>query len=399
MFKRPIKQKLKQTKATEWVNNIISRGINSGASDIHIDPYRNEFIVRFRVDGILHKIDSQLIDFFPRVISCLKVMANLDITEHRIPQDGHILFSSGGTLESIDLRVSVFPLVINEAIVIRILGGKNIFFTDFEKLGVHADDAEKLKDVLQRSSGMILSTGPGGTGKTTTLYTILHSLRSQQKNIVTLEDPVEYYVEGLRQSQVRPEIGFDFVDGLKSILRQNPDVIMIGEIRDDKTAEASIRASLLGSLFLSTMHTSNSVGTIVRLLEFDLPPSFIASSLSLIIAQRLVRVICPYCIAEDKPSAKVLELSKVPKDKQTRFFKGMGCGHCEGSGYSGRKGIFEFMFINKNIQQLVISGAPFTDIEEAAKLNGMHTLREEAIRQAGVGATTLEEVIRVTPND
>ncbi len=399
MFKRPVKEKLKQTQATVWVKDMISKGISAGASDIHIDPYKNEFIVRFRIDGILHKVDSQPIDFYPKVISCLKVMANLDITERRRPQDGHILFSSGGTFESIDLRVSIFPLVINEAAVIRILGGKNLFFKDFEELGMHPSDAERLKDILQRSSGMILSTGPAGSGKTTTLYTILRKLRSLQKNIITLEDPVEYYVEGLRQSQIRPEIGFDFVDGLKSILRQNPDVIMIGEIRDDKTAEASIRASLLGSLFLSTMHTSNSVGTIMRLLEFNLPPSFIASSLSLVIAQRLVRVICPYCIAEDKPSAKVLELSKVPKDKKIRFFKGMGCGHCEGSGYSGRKGIFELMFINKNIQQLIISGAPFAEIEEAAKLNGMHTLREEAIRQAEKGVTTLEEVIRVAPID
>ena len=392
-----IKQKLKETQATTWVNDIISRGISLGASDIHIDPYREEFVVRFRVDGMLHKIDSQPISFFPRVISCLKIMSNLDITEHRRPQDGHILFDSGGAIESIDLRVSVFPLVISEAIVIRILGGKHLFFQDFDKLGVHGYDAEKLKDVLQRSSGMVLSTGPGGSGKTTTLYTILHGLRSQDKNIITLEDPVEYYLKGLRQSQVRPEVGFDFIDGLKAILRQNPDVIMIGEIRDDKTAEASIRASMLGSLFLSTMHTTNSVGTIVRLLEFNLPRSFIASSLSLIIAQRLVRVICPYCIEEDKPSDKIFELSNISKNK-TKFFKGKGCTHCDGSGYFGRKGIFEFMFINKEIQQLIINGAPFTEIEHAAILNGMHTLREEAIRQAENGVTTLEEVIRVTPN-
>jgi type II secretory ATPase GspE/PulE/Tfp pilus assembly ATPase PilB-like protein len=399
MFKTSlIKQKLKETQATAWVNDIISRGISAGASDIHIDPYREEFVVRFRVDGMLHKVDSQIISFFPRVISCLKIMANLDITEHRRPQDGHILFNSKGTFEDdIDLRVSVFPLVINEAIVIRILGGKNLFFQDFEKLGVYSCDAERLKDILQRSSGMVLSTGPGGTGKTTTLYTILHGLRSQKKNIITLEDPVEYYIEGLRQSQIRPEIGFDFIDGLKAILRQNPDVIMIGEIRDDKTAEASIRASLMGSLFLSTMHTTNSVGTIVRLLEFNLPRSFIASSLSLIIAQRLVRIICPYCIEEDKPSVKTFELSKASKNK--KFFKGKGCTHCDGDGYFGRKGIFEFMFINKNIQQLIINSAPFTEIEEAAKLNGMHTLREEAVRQAEKGVTTLEEVIRVTPND
>jgi type II secretory ATPase GspE/PulE/Tfp pilus assembly ATPase PilB-like protein len=380
MFKTSsVKKKLQETQATAWVNDIISRGISLGASDIHIDPYREEFVVRFRVDGMLHKVDSQPISFFQRVIS------------HRRPQDGHILFDSGGTLESIDLRVSVFPLVISEAVVIRILGGKHLFFKDFEKLGVHDCDAERLKDVLQRSSGMVLSTGPGGSGKTTTLYTILHSLRSQEKNIITLEDPVEYYLKGLRQSQVRPEIGFDFIDGLKAILRQNPDVIMIGEIRDDKTAEASIRASMLGSLFLSTMHTTNSVGTIVRLLEFNLPRSFIASSLSLIIAQRLVRVICPYCIEEDKPSNKIFELSKVSKNK-AKFF------HCDGSGYFGRKGIFEFMFVNKDIRQLIINAAPFTEIENAAKLNGMHTLREEAIRQAKEGVTTLEEVIRVTPN-
>ena len=402
MFKEKIKKiSYKEDEPSKWVNDIIIKAINAGASDIHIDPYKDLFLVRFRIDGILRKIDSRPQSFLLQVVSCIKVMAQLNITERRRPQDGHILFlpKSLSLSHPIDLRVSIFPLVIGEAVVIRILGHRGLLFEDFKKLGMASDDVVKLREILQKPSGMILVTGPGGTGKTTTLYTILNSLRSQQRNIVTLEDPVEFHMDGVRQSQICPEIGFDFLDGLKSILRQDPDVVMIGEIRDDKTAEVSIRAALMGSLFLSTIHTTNSVGTIVRFLEFNLPRSLIASSLSLIIAQRLVRLICPYCKAEIKPLEKMIKLSGLSKTNQLKFFEGKGCSQCQNTGYSGRIGIFELMFINKELQRLIIEGAPFIEIEKQAKLNGMHTLREEAMKKALQGITTLEEVYRVTPND
>lgn len=386
---------------SEWVDRIINRGVEMGASDIHFDFSRNELVVRFRIDGGLHQIDSRLLTDAETVIARLKVMAQLNPAEHRLPQDGHILFQSGNLpiSDAIDLRLSIFPTVLGEVAVIRVLNRKEFLFESLEELGMESDIAERLRNILQQPSGMILVTGPGGSGKTATLYTILNFLKSQkqEQNIVTLEDPVELFLPGVRQSHIHIEAGFTFASGLRSILRQDPNVIMVGEIRDDETAEISIRAALMGALFFSTLHTINSIGAIIRFLELGLPPSLIAASLLAIVARRLIRNTCPSCKVKANPSRKLIEISGISKEDELKLYEGKGCNFCYGSGYSGRTGIFEVMFIDKEIQKLVIERAPFTEVERQAKINGMHTLREAAIKKALEGITTLEEAFRVTP--
>lgn len=391
---------LRETLPDEWVENIISQAIASGASDIHIDPLQDEFVLRFRVEGILHTIEKMPLNYLGRVTRCLKVKAQLDVTEERRPQDGHIFLRPKGSLnpEPIDLRLSIFPTVFGEAVVMRIMNRKDLLFENFGKLGLSPGVADNLRDILQRPSGMILVTGPGGSGKTTTLYTILNYFRSQkpQRNIITLEDPVELYLSGIRQSQIHPEIGFTFSKGLRSILRQDPDVVMIGEIRDQETAEIAVRASLMGALLFSTMHTINSVGAIVRFFEFKLPRSLVASGLLAIIAQRLVKTICPHCKEKGKPTEKIIKISGISKSDEMKLFKGKGCKFCNNSGYLGRIGIFEVMFIDEKIRHLILEGASFVKIENQAKNNGMEALQEVAIKKALEGIITLEEALRVT---
>jgi type IV pilus assembly protein PilB len=383
----------------DWVDSIIVQGAGKGASDIHFDPLKDKVLVRFRIDGILQTIETVATSFMEMIIARLKAMAQIDTIEKRKPQDGHILFQSNQNIEPIDLRLSIFPTALGEAAVLRILNRKEFLFEDFEKLGMSADVAEKLRDVVQRPSGMVLVTGPGGSGKTSTLYTLLNFLNSakQEHNIITLEDPIELLLPGIRQSQIRPEIGFTFAEGLRSILRQDPDVMMIGEIRDDETAEISVRAALMGALFLSTMHTINSVGALVRFSELGLSRSLIASSLLAVIAQRLVRTNCPNCREEIIPDKKLIEASGVNIDSGAKFFRSMGCDTCKNLGYSGRTAIFEVMFIDKDIQQMIMAGASFTEIEAQARKSGMKTLREIAMQKAAEGITTIEEAIRVTP--
>jgi type IV pilus assembly protein PilB len=393
------KEKNYSTSIPDWVDGIIVQGVNKGASDIHFDPLRDKVLVRFRIDGILQTIETVATSFMEMIIARLKAMAQVDTIEKRKPQDGHILFQSDQNVEPIDLRLSIFPTALGEAAVLRILNRKEFLFEDFEKLGMSADVAGKLRDVVQRPSGMVLVTGPGGSGKTSTLYTLLNFLNSakQEHNIITLEDPIELLLPGIRQSQIRPEIGFTFAEGLRSILRQDPDVMMIGEIRDDETAEISVRAALMGALFLSTMHTINSVGAIVRFSELGLSRSLIASSLLAVIAQRLVRTNCLNCKEEIIPDKKLIAASGVSIDSGTKFFRSKGCDACKNLGYSGRTAIFEVMFIDKDIQQMIMSGASFTEIEAQAKKSGMKTLREVAMQKAAEGITTIEEAIRVTP--
>jgi len=383
----------------DWVDSIIVQGVSKGASDIHFDPLKDKVLVRFRIDGILQTIEAVATSFMEMIIARLKAMAQIDTIEKRKPQDGHILFQLESSGDPIDLRLSIFPTALCEAAVIRILNRKDFLFENLEKLGMEAGIAEKLRGVIQRPSGMVLATGPGGSGKTSTLYTLLNLLNSakQEHNIITLEDPIELLLSGIRQSQIRPEIGYTFAAGLRSILRQDPDVMMIGEIRDDETAEISVRAALMGALFLSTMHTINSVGAIVRFSELGLSRSLIASSLLAVIAQRLVRTICPNCKEEMIPDKKIIAASGVNIDSGAKFFIGKGCDVCKNLGYSGRTAIFEVMFVDRDIQEMIITGTSFTEIEAQAKKSGMKTLREVAIQKAIEGVTTLEEAIRVTP--
>ncbi|MCX6758563.1 MAG: ATPase, T2SS/T4P/T4SS family, partial [Candidatus Nealsonbacteria bacterium] len=272
-----------------------------------------------------------------------------------------------------------------------------LIFDKLDKLGIEPYDLEKLQFVLRQSEGMVLVTGPGGSGKTTTLYTILNALASSQRNIVTLEDPVELRLNGVRQSQIHPELGFDFSQGLRSILRQDANVVMVGEIRDDETAEISIRAALTGILFLASIHTTNSVGAIIRFIELGIPPSMVAAALRVVITQRLIRNVCPNCREKIVPSDKIVQFCRIPKDYQSKFVQVKGCSECDGTGYKGRTGIFEVMFVNEDLQRMIIEGAAFTDLELQAKRNGMRTLKDVAISLALNGATSLDEVIRMTP--
>ena len=389
-----------EIKPLDIVNEIIPKAFNMNASDIHIEPLEQIARISFRIDGILYEIQTFPMAYLEAVISSLKVMAELDLTEHRKPQDGHILFRIPMAIksQSIDLRLSIFPTVLGEAAVMRILNRKDMLFEQLENLGIDSANTEKLKGILSQHSGMVLATGPGGSGKTTTLYSMLNHLafeKSMRRNIVTLEDPVELRIENVRQSQIHQEIGFDFVTGLRSILRQDADVIMIGEIRDDETGRMALRAALTGALFFSTLHTTNSVGAIVRFAELGMPRSLIASAIRVIIAQRLLRTICPDCKVETNPSKLLKDLCGVPKDAQLRFFQGQGCDHCAGTGYLGRTGIFEILFVDSAIQNLIIEGAPFMEIEARARQNGMKTLRESGLAKVEEQITTHEEILRM----
>lgn len=383
----------------DWLQVTITKAVSMGASDIHIEPEQYRFSVRFRIDGLLRVVDQLHLTYLSQVISCLKVMSGLNIAETRRPQDGHIVFrpQTLAPTEAVDIRLSIFPTVYGEAAVLRIQNRKDLIFEKLDRLGIEPYDLEKLQFVLRQSEGMVLVTGPGGSGKTTTLYTILNSLTSSQRNIITLEDPVELRLNGVRQSQIHPELGFDFAQGLRSILRQDANVVMVGEIRDDETAETSIRAALTGILFFATIHTTNSVGAIIRFIELGIPRSLVASALRVVITQRLIRNICPHCKTKAEPSPKVFEFCRIPKDYQSKFFQGKGCDNCEGTGYHGRTGIFEIMFINDEIQRMIIDGTPFTEIELQARRNGMRTLKDVAISLALNGVTSLDEVIRMTP--
>jgi type IV pilus assembly protein PilB len=383
----------------EWLDKAINNAIITGASDIHIEPGQDKLLVRFRRDGILQPYDSLGMEYFNYIVTSLKVMAGLDIADTRKPQDGHILFYVKNPMfqEPVNLRLSVFPTIFGEATVLRILERKELIFEKYENLGLEPPDAEKLRSIFQHSVGMVLVTGPGGSGKTTTLYTILNSLQSLQRSITTLEDPVELSLKGVRQAQIRPEVGFNFASGLRSVLRQDPNVVMVGEIRDDETAEISIRASLMGILFLSTLHTTNSIGAIIRFLELGIPRSLLVSALQVIIAQRLVRIICPSCREKANPPKEFIELAKISKGDEVRFFQGKGCDACFGTGYLHRTGIFEILYTNKQIQRLIMEGANLGEIEAEAKKNGMKTLQEVAVAKALAGITTLEEAIRIAP--
>jgi len=384
---------------SDWLQLNVTAAIKAKASDIHIEPTASTVLVRARIDGTLRVLDELDTAYLNPVISSLKVMSGLNITETRRPQDGHILFSivSEAGPVSIDMRLSIFPTVFGEAAVLRIQNRKDLVFDNLENLGIDAADLEKLKFVLQQSEGMILVTGPGGSGKTTTLYSILNSIRSSQRNIITLEDPVELQLPGVRQSQIHPEFDYDFSHGLRSILRQDANVVMVGEIRDNVTAEISIRAALTGILFFSTIHTTNSIGAIIRFIELGIPRSLVASALRVVLAQRLVRSICPNCKTPAAPSEKIVEFCRIPRDYVSSFYKGTGCDRCFGTGYQGRRGICESLFVTEDIQRMIIEGAPFSEIENETKRNGMKTLRDVAISLALKGEISLDEVIRMTP--
>lgn len=377
------------------LNALFLQAVKERASDIHIEPYEKELDVRIRIDGILHNILTPPKIIQDALISRIKIMANLDIAEKRLPQDGRIRLLIGG--RDIDIRVSIVPTMFGERAVLRLLDRKQGLIGLWE-VGLNKNDEKLIENLLQRTSGILLVTGPTGSGKTTTLYAMLNRIHTEEKNIITIEDPVEYQLKGIGQIHINPKIGLTFASGLRSILRQDPDVIMVGEIRDFETAEIAIQASLTGHLVLSTLHTNDAPSAITRLIDMGVEPFLIASSLTGVIAQRLVRVICPDCKESYKPSEG--ELSYIsPQPSALSLYRGKGCEKCKGRGYLGRTGIFELLYVDREIRRMITEKADSQAIKDLAVSNGMRTLYMDGLNKAVKGYTTLEEVMRVTQKD
>lgn len=378
----------------KFLNTIIENAMLYNASDIHIEPDEKEMRVRFRVDGVLREIMRTDVNMLSPVISRIKIVANLNIAENRVPQDGRINFKS--KQKNIDIRVSTIPTILGEKIVMRLLDKSN-FSMELQKIGLENYDLIKLTRMISNPYGIILVSGPTGSGKTSTLYSMLNVLNDVSKNIITIEDPVEYNLKGVNQMQVNTKIEFDFASGLRSILRQDPDIILVGEIRDNETAEISVRSALTGHMVLSTIHTNSSVGTVTRLLDMGIKPFLISSTLAGVVAQRLVRKICPNCGEEylsDEREARLLGL-----DKPVKLKRGKGCSLCNETGYKGRIGIFEILEIDRDIKDLIDRNSTEGEIERLAIEKGMSTLRQSCISKVLNGTTTITEMLRATYGD
>ena len=382
------------------VNAVLADAAKRGASDIHIEPYEKIFRIRFRVDGVLHEIMTPPPKLKNALISRLKVMSNLDIAERRLTQDGRIKLKMGGGQE-LDIRVSVLPTLFGEKIVMRLLDKSNLQL-DMAKLGFDPQALKDFKDAIYKPYGMILITGPTGSGKSTTLYSALSELNKPDVNVSTAEDPVEYNLMGINQVQVRDDIGLNFAACLRSFLRQDPDIIMVGEMRDLETAQIGVKAALTGHLVLSTLHTNDAPSTIDRLINMGLEPFLLTSSTNLIVAQRLVRKICLSCKAPVEVSAEALiNIGVDPAEVGAGFptFRGKGCSACGQTGYRGRIALYEVMVIHEALKELILRGASAADLKREAVKMGMSTLRMSAIKKVREGLTTIEETVRVTDSD
>ncbi|MDD2941403.1 MAG: type II secretion system ATPase GspE [bacterium] len=381
-----------------YVNTLIFRAASESASDIHIEPYENVLKVRFRVDGILREVDTEDRTHQAAILSRVKVMANLNIAEKRLPQDGRIGLRIAG--QDLDIRVSTVPTRYGERIVMRLLD-KSKGILDLTSIGLHRENRLTIERLIKKSHGIILVTGPTGSGKTTTLYTCLASINSEDKNILTVEDPVEYELPGIGQMQVNPKIDFTFASGLRSILRQDPDVIMVGEIRDLDTVEIAIQASLTGHLVFSTLHTNDAPGAITRLLDMGVEPFLISSSLLVVIAQRLVRTLCPECKVRTVPTTEQLREIGLGDDASAKFkfytASENGCSLCQRSGYKGRTSIHEILLIDDNVRSAIMQRADASHIRSRAQ--GMLSLRQDGAIKVTNGITSISEIIRVTQED
>ncbi|RLD14649.1 MAG: type II secretion system protein GspE [Caldiserica bacterium] len=373
------------------MNQIITEAIISRASDIHIEPQKRSVRVRYRIDGVLNDAMSLPKNIQPGLVSRVKIMANLDIAERRRPQDGRINIKFRG--REIDLRISILPAIFGEKVVMRILD-KERSLIPLERLGFSEDSLTIFKSLITQPYGMILITGPTGSGKSTTLYAVLRILNSPKVNILTAEDPVEYQLDGITQLQVNPKIGLTFANALRSFLRQDPDIILVGEIRDRETAQIAMEAALTGHLVFSTLHTNDSFSAPTRLIDMGIEPYLIASALIGVTAQRLVRKICNNCKKEIKPSRYMLEQLGI-EDEDITFYKGEGCPICNNTGYKGRIAVQEILKIDDNIREMILKRASSTEIKEYAVKNGTKTLLQDALDKARKGITTLEEVLRV----
>jgi general secretion pathway protein E len=381
----------------KFVNELITEAIGSDATDIHIEPFEDELRVRYRIDGVLHAlpVPPTIRGFHSAIVSRLKVMANLNIAEKRLPQDGKIQASFGSG--RYDLRVSVLPTPYGETLNMRILTRSNISLS-LEDLGFLPADLEQINRFIDKPHGIILVTGPTGSGKTTTLYAALSKLNQTDQKIITIEDPIEYQLKGISQMQVQPKIGFDFATGLRSMLRHDPDIMMVGEIRDYETAEMAVRSSLTGHLVFSTLHTNDAAGTVTRLVDMGVEPFLIASTMIASMAQRLVRKVCERCAEPIQPTAEMIAELRLPADEIARaqFRRGRGCDACRHTGYKGRLAIAEILPFSQPIRELTVKGATSGEIKQKGRALGMLTLRDAGWTRVKSGQTTIEEVLRVT---
>ena len=374
------------------VNIILSRAIEQGASDVHIEPFDKRVTVRYRIDGVLKEVETLPKGVLPAVISRVKIMSKLNIAERRLPQDGRIKLNIAG--KKIDLRVATLPTLFGEGVVMRILdqGSVNL---DLKTLGFPPGILPAFERLITSSHGMILVTGPTGSGKTTTLYAALQKINSPEAKIITIEDPIEYVLPGVNQIQINPQAGLTFASGLRSIVRQDPDIVLVGEIRDLETAEVAIQAALTGHLVFSTLHTNDAASTVTRLLDMGIKDYLVASSVIGIMAQRLVRTICPHCKEPYPLPAALLKAMGLESDGKVSFYRGRGCDKCAYTGYKGRIGIYELLVVSDEIRNLIGEGVNSEQIKKAATAMGMATLIEDGIEKAKEGITTPEEVFRV----
>jgi type IV pilus assembly protein PilB len=376
----------------DLVNHIIEDGIREQATDIHIEPEKNVVRIRYRVDGILHQGPVSPKELQAAIASRLKLMAGMNISERRAPQDGRIKFESN--TKELDIRVSAYPTSFGEDIALRILDRTSIVI-GLENLGLDVDDLSRIKSLIQKPYGILLATGPTGSGKTTTLYSILVSMDSLRRKIVTIEDPVEYQLPLIRQSQINPKAGLTFVSGLRSILRQDPDVIMVGEIRDSETAEIAVRSALTGHFVLSTLHTNTAIGAVPRLSDMGVEPYLLGCSLTGVIAQRLVRRNCLSCVSPYEPKPAEISWLGDRLEDRAGLRIGEGCDKCKGTGYKGRIGIFELLLLNDELNSLIAKGTRTEIIHNVAAKYGMRSMKEDGIRKILSGVTTVSEVMRV----
>ncbi|MDG4560281.1 MAG: type II secretion system ATPase GspE [Candidatus Competibacter sp.] len=378
------------------VNLMTARAVESRASDIHIEPFENRLKIRYRVDGVLREVESPPSRLSAAVISRIKIMAKLNIAERRLPQDGRIQLRAQG--KEIDLRVSTVPTLWGESVVMRILDKASVVL-DFAKLGFSSRTLKRFLDVLHQPHGIILVTGPTGSGKTTTLYTALQTINTPERKILTVEDPVEYQLEGVNQIQVKAQINLTFANALRAIVRQDPDVIMIGEMRDVETAGIAVQSALTGHLVLSTLHTNDAAGSITRLLDMGVEDYLLTSTINGILAQRLVRLLCTQC-RQPYPAlpelADELRLHRFSDTRDITLYKPVGCEQCGGTGYRGRAAIMEFLVMSDPLRRMVLKHADAGELQAAAQKEGMDTMYEDGLRKAVAGLTTIEEVLRVT---
>ncbi len=380
------------------VNRLIINAVEQRASDIHFEPFEDEFSVRYRIDGVLHEIENPPKRLQPAILSRVKIMSKLDISERRLPQDGRIKLRIAD--REIDFRVSTIPTLYGESLVMRILDRENLIL-DLEKLGFPPELVKEYSNLLRQPYGMFLVTGPTGSGKTSTLYTTLAKIASSENKIITLEDPVEYQLKGVNQIQVNPKISLTFAHGLRAIVRQDPDIILVGEIRDHETAEIAVQSALTGHLLFSTLHTNDSAGAITRLLDMGVENFLLGSTLLGVLAQRLVRIICPHCKMPVYPDDEMIKAMNLGSEEtgDMQFYEGKGCSECRNTGFRGRTGIFEFLPMNHDIRREIMANSDAERIKRVAIEKGMFTLRQDGWRKVRSGVTTIREVLRVTVED